>query len=590
MNRISICKMHTNYFSWNDFELSEENQIIYKRLKQCIEKRTKYQECSLQTENGSVGPNVYDKFRFTESGLFVLGRDDKEFSISPTIADYYRDSEFVINIINHRPTKSLCFRRLENLKHNFLMYKNLSSEREKQEQKMNSSRDFYRVTKVDTHVHHSACMNSKHLLKFIKQKLLYCPDDVVYEKDGVEYTLKQVFDKINISVQNLCIDTLDTHAHTDSFHRFDRFNAKYNPIGQPILREIFLKYDNYIQGRYLCELTKEVFALHDEAKYIYAEYRISIYGKSQDEWCKLSNWIVKNQLIHPHVKWHIQIPRLYSVFVETGQISSFGEFLRNFFEPLFLVTQNPQSNPTLHKFLLDLAGFDCVDDESMKERRYHKKFPLPNEWCHKENPPFSYYTYFIYANLTSLNHLRKSKGLNTFVFRPHAGETGDPEHLAYTFLTAHAISHGVQLRKSLPLQYLYYLCKIGIAMSPLSNNSLFLTLENNPFPEFFQKGLNISVSTDDPLQFHFTKDPLMEEYSIVTQMWKMSSTDQCELARNSVLQSAFSVECKKEWIGHDYQKNDDKSNTFDKTNVPNMRIKFRYCMWYNEWSIVYYNN
>jgi adenosine deaminase len=55
------------------------------------------------------------------------------------------------------------------------------------------------------------------------------------------------------------------------------------------------------------------------------------------------------------------------------------------------------------------------------------------------------------------------------------------------------------------LQYLYYLAHIGIAMSPLSNNSLFLNYHRNPLPEYFARGLNVSLSTDDPLQFHFTK-------------------------------------------------------------------------------------
>src|SRR5262249_51253816 len=45
-------------------------------------------------------------------------------------------------------------------------------------------------------------------------------------------------------------------ARHDSFHRFDRFNLKYNPIGESRLREVFLKTNNYIQGRYLAELTK----------------------------------------------------------------------------------------------------------------------------------------------------------------------------------------------------------------------------------------------------------------------------------------------------------------------------------------------
>jgi AMP deaminase len=46
------------------------------------------------------------------------------------------------------------------------------------------------------------------------------------------------------------------HAHQDSFHRFDKFNLKYNPIGESRLREIFLKIDNKIDGRYFAEITR----------------------------------------------------------------------------------------------------------------------------------------------------------------------------------------------------------------------------------------------------------------------------------------------------------------------------------------------
>ena len=77
--------------------------------------------------------------------------------------------------------------------------------------------------------------------------------------------------------------------------------------------------------------------------------------------------------------------------------------------------------------------------------------------------------------------------------------------LTSAFLTSHSISHGILLRKVPGLQYLWYLKQIGLAMSPLSNNALFLTYERNPLPDFFQAGLNVSLSTDDPLQFHFTK-------------------------------------------------------------------------------------
>ena len=75
-------------------------------------------------------------------------------------------------------------------------------------------------------------------------------------RDGKALTLTQVFESLKLTAYDLSIDTLDMHAHQDSFHRFDKFNLKYNPIGESRLREIFLKTDNLIKGRYLAELTK----------------------------------------------------------------------------------------------------------------------------------------------------------------------------------------------------------------------------------------------------------------------------------------------------------------------------------------------
>jgi AMP deaminase len=60
--------------------------------------------------------------------------------------------------------------------------------------------------------------------------------------------------------------------------------------------------------------------------------------------------------------------------------------------------------------------------------------------------------------------------------------------------------------------------QIGLCMSPLSNNSLFLDYHRNPLPTFFARGLNVSLSTDDPLQIHLTKEPLVEEYSVAAQV------------------------------------------------------------------------
>ena len=61
----------------------------------------------------------------------------------------------------------------------FNLHLMLNADREFLAQKSAPHRDFYNVRKVDTHVHHSACMNQKHLLRFIKSKLRKEPDEVI---------------------------------------------------------------------------------------------------------------------------------------------------------------------------------------------------------------------------------------------------------------------------------------------------------------------------------------------------------------------------------------------------------------------------
>ena len=63
----------------------------------------------------------------------------------------------------------------------FSLHLMLNADREFMAQKSAPHRDFYNVRKVDTHVHHSACMNQKHLLRFIKSKLRKEPDEVIIE-------------------------------------------------------------------------------------------------------------------------------------------------------------------------------------------------------------------------------------------------------------------------------------------------------------------------------------------------------------------------------------------------------------------------
>ncbi|PVF97684.1 putative AMD1-AMP deaminase [Serendipita vermifera] len=535
-----------------------------------------FAECTIPDSSSWVfeldAQGVYQVYKGEKKG----NEEEKPLFQVPTIKDYYVDLDYLLGVIADGPTKSFAYRRIKYLQSKWGMYTLLNEHAELQAMKGVPHRDLYNVRKVDTHVHHSSSMNQKHLLRFIKSKLKRCPDDVVIIRDGHHLTLAQVFESLKLTAYDLSIDTLDMHAHQDSFHRFDKFNLKYNPIGESRLREIFLKTDNLIKGRYLADLTLELMQDLEQSKYQNCEWRISIYGRSPDEWDKLAKWVINHKLYSHNVRWLIQIPRLYNVYKMTGQVDNFENIIKNVFEPLFEVTKDPSKHPELHVFLQRVIGFDSVDDESKSERRLYAKFPYPRIWDTKQNPPYSYWVYYFFANMVSLNNWRRARGFNTFVLRPHCGEAGDPDHLSCAYLTSHSISHGILLRKVPALQYLFYLKQIGLAMSPLSNNALFLTYERNPFPDFFKTGLNVSLSTDDPLQFHFTKEPLLEEYSVAAHIYKFSQASLAELARNSVIQSGFEMEIKRHWLGQKWYLPGAAGNDIHKTNVPNIRLTFRH--------------
>lgn len=90
-----------------------------------------------------------------------------------------------------------------------------------------------------------------------------------------------------------------------------------------------MKTDNYIRGRYLAEITKEVISDLQDTKYQNAEYRISIYGRKISEWDKLGQWFVEHKIYSDNVRWLIQIPRLFQVYKKAGILDNFQQMLDN---------------------------------------------------------------------------------------------------------------------------------------------------------------------------------------------------------------------------------------------------------------------
>jgi len=193
--------------------------------------------------------------------------NERLFGPPGTATEFFSAMHWLLKVSSLGHVRSFTHHRLQLLEQKFNLHVMLNADKEFLAQKSAPHRDFYNVRKVDTHVHHSACMHQKHLLRFIKSKLKKEPDEVVIFRDGKYLTLKEVFESLNLTPYDLSVDTLDVHADKNIFHRFDKFNLKYNPFGQSRLREVFIKQDNLIHGRFLAELTREVFIDLEASKY-----------------------------------------------------------------------------------------------------------------------------------------------------------------------------------------------------------------------------------------------------------------------------------------------------------------------------------
>jgi len=506
----------------------------------------------------------------------------------PTIDDFTRDYNRLVEIASNGAMRSFCFQRLQLLTQSFKMHVTANGTVENEEQSNLLGTDFYRTMKVDNHIHLAAAASAKQFVEFVRRKLDTEGDTVVLE-DGK--TLGEVFANAGLDKDYLTIDAFNVLADYSVYQRFDNFNSKYSPFRMAQMRKIFLKVDNHIEGRYFAELTKHIFSRFEAKKghNAMAEMRLSIYGMERHEWIQLAKWVLKDwpedsvggswssgPVLSSHNRWLIQVPRLWRIYCKKGDSKgvkrSFADMIENLFCPIIEATLWPEKNPEVAELLKHVVGFDSVDDEGGAEEPC--SCTRPSEWRDSKNPAYCWQLYFLWSNLEVINRLRRARGLNTFALRPHAGETGDVMHLAATYMLCPSINHGINLDRQVSLQYLYYLDQVGLSISPLSNNFLFRKIASNPFPKFFKRGLNVTISTDDPLLFHLSDDALLEEYSVARASFDLSMTDISEIARNSILQSGFEDSLKKEWLGENYKKGLTHCDE-NLTHVPLIRAKYR---------------
>ncbi len=88
------------------------------------------------------------------------------------------------------------------------------------------------------------------------------------------------------------------------------------------------------------------------------------------------------------------------------------------------MTINPSKDPKLFLFLKQVSGFDSVDDESKLEGKLTPLYAQDDEivtgcstksadlWDGIDNPPYSYYMYYMCANIKVLNQLRRARKMS----------------------------------------------------------------------------------------------------------------------------------------------------------------------------------
>eukprot|EP00759_Apiculatamorpha_spiralis_P056833 PhF_6_TR8311/c0_g2_i2/m.12870/K01490/AMPD; AMP deaminase len=502
-------------------------------------------------------------------------------------------SQFAQDIMNFQELcesstcQNACRHRLNILEEKYEIYNLLNTDLEESTDKLRHGGGVYGpLMKVDNAVRLSTASNAHDLIQFIVKMYNEQGNEVVMLRDHNPVTLRGLFEHHGIRDPSLfTVEGLGLHPSTiQRFHKFDIFSSEFNRGGLPSaeIMRIFLRHNTHNHGAFYSSIVRPILEQGESQNKIATEFKIPLFGFSREEWFVLAKWIrtlrSPDKEAQPLTKnrWVIQIPRIQKL-KDSGEYhcSNVMEQIEHIFTPLFEATLKRQDPKYADiDFVLSQVGAFNLFSDSEGTLVVPPAKP-PYDWSWSDPAPDTYFAYYLWANLCSLNSLRHKKGLNTFQFRPTCGEVAKTNEMLYlSFFLADQVNHGLTIMNNSALQYMYFLGQIGMHLSPLSNNALYVNYTKSPFPTLFKRGIPVTLCTDDPMHFHHTNQPLVEEYSTAQRLFKLSSTDIAEIARTSVLLSSFDEKFKKEYLGDNYSQGIE-GNSFAKTCVPHIRLCFR---------------
>ncbi len=137
-------------------------------------------------------------------------------------------------------------------------------------------------------------------------------------------------------------------------------------------------------------------------------------------------------------------------------------------------------------------------------------------------------------------------GLHTSV---HAGEAAGPQSIwgALRSLHAERIGHGTRAVEDDALVDFLAVEQIPLEMCPLSNlrTGVVDSIESHPVRQFYERGLLVTINTDDPKMFH---NSLAEEYQLLEQRLGFAREEIRQLILNGIRASWMSEERKQHML------------------------------------------
>jgi adenosine deaminase len=134
----------------------------------------------------------------------------------------------------------------------------------------------------------------------------------------------------------------------------------------------------------------------------------------------------------------------------------------------------------------------------------------------------------------------------------HAGEAAGPESVWSAIRSLHPdrIGHGTRAYEDPCLVDFLKENRIAVEACPISNlrTGIVSSLKDHPIREYFERGLLVSVNTDDPMMFNTALD---REYESLVQHCRFTKKDICQLILLGI-KSSWMPEVRKEQLAAEF--------------------------------------